>query len=86
MPVPTTYEIVIRGRLGRRLLRPLLDDFTIEPGDGQTRLVGIVQDPPTCTGSSPTSSVAAEVVRIAARPPPDSGNPRPVYLPTVTRR
>ena len=25
----TTYEIVIRGRASNRLLRPLLDDFTL---------------------------------------------------------
>ena len=30
MPEPTTYEIVLRGRPSRRLLRPLLDDFTID--------------------------------------------------------
>ena len=26
---PTTFEIVLRGRASARLLRPLLDDFTI---------------------------------------------------------
>ena len=45
MSEPTTFEIVLRGRASARLLRPLLDDFTITytlPGD--TRLVGEVRD------------------------------------------
>jgi hypothetical protein len=42
MSQPTTYEIVIRGRVSARLLRPLLDDFTIDhASDGVTRLVRI---------------------------------------------
>lgn len=41
----TTYEIWIRGRASHRLLRPLLDDFTIEHSNGDTRLVGDVVDP-----------------------------------------
>lgn len=44
--MPITYEICIRGRASRRLLRPLLDDFTIEhDGNGDTRLVGDIVDP-----------------------------------------
>jgi hypothetical protein len=43
--VPITYEICIRGRASRRLLRPLLDDFTIEHDrDGNTHLVGEIVD------------------------------------------
>src|SRR5262245_49844627 len=35
MTQPSTHEIVIRGRVGARLLWPLLDDFTIDhPRDG----------------------------------------------------
>jgi hypothetical protein len=55
MSEPTTFEIVLRGRASARLLRPLLDDFTIThtpgthtPGtrtsEGETRLVGEVRD------------------------------------------
>ena len=55
MSEPTTFEIVLRGRASARLLRPLLDDFTITytsgtytPGTntvpGDTRLVGEVRD------------------------------------------
>jgi hypothetical protein len=46
MPAPpTTYEIVLRGRASARLLRPLLDDFSVDhPVDGFTRLVGGITD------------------------------------------
>lgn len=45
-PTPRTYEIVLRGRVGHRLLRPLLDDFTVDHEQhGRTRLVGEVRDP-----------------------------------------
>jgi hypothetical protein len=50
MSEPTTFEIVLRGRASARLLRPLLDDFTIthttgdHTCDGDTRLVGVVRD------------------------------------------
>jgi hypothetical protein len=50
MSEPTTFEIVLRGRASARLLRPLLDDFTITytPGthtlSGDTRLIGEVRD------------------------------------------
>ncbi len=49
-----THEIVLRGRVGRRLLGPFLDDFTVDftvdtavdAGEpGVTRLVGTVRDP-----------------------------------------
>jgi hypothetical protein len=43
--VPITYEICIRGRASRQLLRPLLDEFSIEhDGNGDTRLVGDIVD------------------------------------------
>ncbi len=46
MAEPTTYQIVLRGRPSVRLLRPLLDDFTIDTSaDCVTRLVGDVADP-----------------------------------------
>jgi hypothetical protein len=45
MTAPTTYEIVLRGRIGTRLLQPLVDDFTIDRAQhGVTRLLGEVQD------------------------------------------
>jgi NADPH:quinone reductase-like Zn-dependent oxidoreductase len=71
MAEPTTYEIVLRGRPSRRLLRPLLDDFTIDapsaPGaDGVTRLVGDVGDPAHLHGIvAHLTSVNVDIVSIA---------------------
>ncbi|MET0908481.1 MAG: hypothetical protein ABWZ99_03355 [Ilumatobacteraceae bacterium] len=46
MPEEHTHEIVLRGRLGRRVLDPFLDDFTVlHDRAGLTRLVGTVRDP-----------------------------------------
>jgi hypothetical protein len=45
MNEPTTYLIVVEGRASARLLRPLLDDFTVDhEADGTTHLVGQVSD------------------------------------------
>jgi hypothetical protein len=76
MPEPTAYEIVLRGRPSRRLLRPLLDDFTIDTSpDGAarclTRLVGDIGDPAQLHGIvAHLTSVNLDIVSIApARPP-----------------
>lgn len=46
MPPSNRYEIEIRGRATGRVLRPVVDDFEIEPtGHGTTRLVGDIRDP-----------------------------------------
>ncbi|MCU1499264.1 MAG: hypothetical protein JWM47_3217 [Acidimicrobiales bacterium] len=68
MSEPTTYEIVIRGRASARLLRPLLDDFTVHhTGDGVTRLVGDIADPAHLHGVlAHLTSVNAEVISVAA--------------------
>ena len=79
MPEPTTYEIVLRGRPGRRLLRPLLDDFTIEaPPDGAarclTRLVGDIGDPAHLHGIvAHLTSVNLEIISIAPASATDAG-------------
>ena len=75
MSDPTTYEIVIRGRASARLLRPLLDDFTIDhASDGVTRLVGDIRDASHLHGVlSHLTSVNAEVVSIAPLQPPPEG-------------
>ena len=68
MPRPTTYEIVIRGRASAPLLlRPLLDDFTMDhAGDGVTRLVGEVRDPSHLHGVlAHLTSLNAELISIA---------------------
>ncbi len=63
----TVYEIVIRGRAGARLLRPLLDDFTIDhSSEGTTRLIGEVTDAAHLHGLyAHLASVHAEVISIA---------------------
>jgi hypothetical protein len=40
-----TYEICIRGRASRQLLRPLLDEFSItHDEDSNTHLIGVIVD------------------------------------------
>ena len=65
MPETTRYEIVIRGRAGRRALRPLLDDFEIDDSAaGETRLVGAIRDPSHLHGVlAHLTSMGVEVVR-----------------------
>ena len=71
MPEPTAYEIVLRGRPSHRLLRPLLDDFTIDTASdgragGFTRLVGDIGDPAHLHGIvAHLTSVNLEIISIA---------------------
>ncbi len=66
MSPPTTYEIVLRGRAGARLLRPLLDDFTLEHAGGTTRLVGDIGDAAHLHGVlAHLTSVNVDVISIA---------------------
>ena len=45
MTTAIIYELVLRGRASARLLRPLLDEFTVDHSTaGVTRLVGPVID------------------------------------------
>ncbi len=45
MSRPTRYQIEIRGRATDRLLRPVIDEFRIEPTEvGTTRLIGLIRD------------------------------------------
>ena len=42
---PTRYEIEIGGHASDRVLRPVIDEFTVEPTkSGTTRLVGAIRD------------------------------------------
>jgi hypothetical protein len=62
----TTYEIVIRGRASSRLLRPLLDEFTVDH-DRQdvTRLVGDITDSSHLHGVlAHLTSVCIEVISV----------------------
>ena len=66
MSEPTTYEIVLRGRASARILRPLVDDFTVDHGrEGVTRLVGDIGDAAHLHGVlAHLTSVNAEVISI----------------------
>lgn len=45
MTKPAAYEITLKGNVGARSLRPLIDDFTVSTSEpGITRLVGVIQD------------------------------------------
>ncbi len=45
MTQPTIYEIDLKGNMGSRSLRPLMDDFSLDESDvGVTRLVGVIRD------------------------------------------
>lgn len=67
MTEPTTYEVALRGNVGVRSLRPLLDDFRItESEPGVTRLVGVVRDPSHLHGLvAHLTSMGVELLAIA---------------------
>lgn len=66
----TTYEIVLRGRVSARLLRPLLDEFSLDHTGGVTRLVGDIGDAAHLHGVlAHLTSVALEVISIAPQQP-----------------
>lgn len=45
MTEPINYEIELKGNVGSRSLRPLIDNFTVDHTDnGVTRLVGNISD------------------------------------------
>lgn len=60
------HEIVLRGRIGRRLLGPFLDDFTVvDDGAGVTRLAGTVRDASHLHGLvAYLASINAELISI----------------------
>lgn len=66
MPEPSVYEIEIRGRATDRVLRPVVDDFSITPTPhGTTRLVGDIRDPSHLNGIlAHFTSLNIEVVRL----------------------
>jgi hypothetical protein len=77
MSEPTTYEIVLRGRASAHLLRPLVDDFTIDHSQaGVTRLVGDIGDASHLHGVlAHLTSVNTEVISIAPVEATPSNNP-----------
>ena len=45
MTEPITYEIELKGKVGSRSLRPLIDNFSVDRTEaGVTRLVGDITD------------------------------------------
>jgi hypothetical protein len=80
MSEATTYEIVLRGRASARLLRPLIDDFTLDHTTvGTTSLIGDIRDPSHLHGVlAHLTSVNAEVISINPHPP-ISDNPSTAY-------
>ena len=66
----TTYQIVLRGRASARLLRPLIDDFTISHGsEGVTNLTGDIRDSSHLHGVlAHLTSVSAEIISINPHP------------------
>lgn len=65
MPDAHTHEIVLRGRIGGRLLGPFLDDFTVEHDRGSTRLIGTVRDSSHLHGLvAYLASINAELISI----------------------
>ncbi len=84
MSEPTTYEIVLRGRPSTRLLRPLLDDFTIDTSTGSvTRFVGDICDPAHLHGVlAHLTSVNLEIISVA----PHHISSRGFDAPAVTDR
>lgn len=74
-PPPTAYVIVLRGRASARLLRPVLDDFTVDHTvDGCTRLVGDITDAAHLHGVlAHLTSVNVELISIAPIPQPAGG-------------
>ena len=79
----TRYEIEIGGHASDRVLRPVIDGFTIEPtGSGTTRLVGAIRDSSHLNGLlSHFTSLNVEVIamrrldRRAHEPPSSTSTP-----------
>lgn len=67
MTEPTTYEIELKGNVGSRALRPLIDDFDLDQSEnGVTRLVGCIRDPSHLHGVvTHLASMHVEIISIA---------------------
>jgi len=66
MSTPCVHEIVLRGRLGHRLLGPFADDFVVDHDrPGTTRLVGTVRDSSHLHGLvAHLASINAELISV----------------------
>ena len=70
MPAHHVHEIVLRGRIGRRMLGPFADDFVVDHDEpGSTRLVGVVRDPAHLHGLvAYLASINAELISLTPIP------------------
>ena len=75
MSSPARYEIEIRGRATHRVLRPVVDEFRIEPTEvGTTRLTGLVRDASHLNGLlAHFTSMNVEVVELRRLDPLPAG-------------
>ena len=81
MSRPTRYEIEIRGRATDRVLRPVVDEFRIEPTEvGTTRLIGLIRDASHLNGLlAHFTSLNVEVVELRrTRSAPRRTRPTPI--------
>ncbi len=79
MNEPITYEIVIRGQAGERILARLSDDFAIDTTTGrQTRLVGVIRDSAHLHGViNQLTSLAIDIVSLTPFEPDISNATNP---------
>lgn len=66
MNEPTTYEIDVRGNVGSRSIRALIDDFQVIASEpGTTRLVGVIRDSSQMHGLvAHLASMSIEIIAI----------------------
>jgi hypothetical protein len=78
-PGATRYEIEIGGHATGRVLRPVIDEFTIElTGAGTTRLVGAIRDPSHLNGLlAHFTSLNVEVIALRRLDQTTGIRPRP---------
>lgn len=74
---PHVHEIVLRGRIGRHVLGPFVDDFDVDHRRaGVTRLVGTVLDAAHLHGLvAHLASINAELISITPIPPEHHTDP-----------
>lgn len=72
---PTRFEIEIGGHASERVLRPVIDEFTIErTGAGTTRLVGTIRDSSHLNGLlAHFTALRADVVGLRRLDDPSGG-------------
>lgn len=72
MAEPITYEIELKGNVGCRLLRPLIDNFGIDRSEiGVTRLIGDITDASQLHGVVVhLASMSIEIISIVPRSAP----------------